>query len=157
MPAATDSAVGSGIEGSQSTSLLRNGLFNVVGQVVRGIVAVLTIPFLIRFLGIREYGVWSLAYAVFGLMIMSEAGISVAAAVFLSKDLVRGDSREIGRTLTFVLTSAALLAIALTLFLWNAGPLIGQSLIAFGSADRAVREGGTVLLRRKANCDGSLR
>ena len=103
---------------------------------MRGAVGLLTIPFLIRFLGMREYGVWSLAYAVFALMTMSEAGISVAAAVFLSKDLAKNDSHEVSSTLTFILISALLLSVALGLFLWFAGPLIVRPLAAFGSAER---------------------
>ena len=122
---------------SQRSSLLRNGLYNVGGQTVRGAVSLLAIPFLIRFLGIREYGVWSLAYAVFALMTMSEAGISVAAAVFLSKDLSRNDAREVSSTLTFVVVSALLLSATLGLFLWIAGPLVAKPLVAFRSAERA--------------------
>ena len=121
----------------QGSSLLRNGLYNVGAGTVRGAVGLLTIPFLIRFLGIREYGVWSLVYAVFALMTMSEAGISVAASVFLSKDLAKNDHREAGRTLTFILSSAVLLSVALGLLLWIAGPLIVRPLAAFGSAERA--------------------
>ncbi|MCU1242324.1 MAG: rane protein involved in the export of O-antigen and teichoic acid [Candidatus Acidoferrum typicum] len=126
-----------GMGGGQGPSLLRNGLYNVGGATVRGAVGLLTIPFLIRFLGIREYGVWSLVYAVFALMTMSEAGISVAASVFLSKDLARNDFREAGRTLTFILSSAVLLSAALGVFLWNVGPLIVRPLSAFGIAERA--------------------
>jgi len=116
--------------------LLRNGLYNVAGQVVRGAVGLLTLPFLIRFLGIREYGVWSLACAVLVLMTMSEAGISVAAAVFLSRDLAQRDDRQASRTLTFVLISGLVLSGILGLFLWFAGPLIVRSLTALGAAER---------------------
>jgi O-antigen/teichoic acid export membrane protein len=123
--------------GGQGPSLLRSGLYNVGGATVRGAVGLLTIPFVIRFLGIREYGVWSLVQAVFALMTMSEAGISVAASVFLSKDLAKNDFSEAGRTLTFLLISAVLLSAALGLFLWIAGPLIVRPLAAFGSAERA--------------------
>jgi O-antigen/teichoic acid export membrane protein len=126
-----------GIGGGQGPSLLRNGLYNVGGAIVRGAVGLLTIPLLIRFLGIREYGVWSLVQAVFALMTMSEAGISVAASVFLSKDLAKKDFGETGRTLTFILSSAVLLSAALGLLLWIAGPLIVRPLAAFGSAERA--------------------
>src|SRR6267143_513961 len=121
-----------GIGWGQGPSLLRNGLYNVGGGTVRGAVGLLTIPFLIRFLGIREYGVWSLVYAVFALMTMCEAGISVAASVFLSKDLAKNDVSEAGRTLTFILISAVLLPAALGLLLWIAGPLIVRPLAAFG-------------------------
>lgn len=123
--------------GIQVPSLLRNGLYNVGGQTARGLISLVSIPFLIRFLGIREYGVWSLAYAVLALMIMSESGVSVAATVFLSKDLAKHDSREVSRTLAFIFVSAAMLSAALGLFLWAGGPFIVRPLAAFGSAERA--------------------
>lgn len=137
MLAAPESAASDGIGGSNRTSLLRNGLYNVGGQIVRGTVGLLTIPFLIRLLGIREYGVWSLAYAVFALMTMSEAGISVAATVFLSRDLANEKSHEVSHTLTFILIGALLLSATLGLFLWIAGPLLVRTLGAFGSGERA--------------------
>ena len=118
-------------------SPLRNGLYNVGGQVVRGAVAVLALPFLIRFLGISEYGVWSLAYALLALMTMCETGFSVAAAVFLSKDLAADDTREASHTLTFIVISAALLSVALGLLLWFTGPFLVRPLTSFGSSERA--------------------
>jgi O-antigen/teichoic acid export membrane protein len=136
MPNATPSPTG-GIEGGPGPSVLRNGLYNMGAATARGAVGLLTVPFLIRFLGIQEYGVWSLVQAVFALMTMSEAGISVAASVFLSKDLAKNDFSEAGRTLTFLLSSAVLLSAALGLFLWIAGPVIVRPLAAFGSAERA--------------------
>ena len=121
----------------RSSSLLRNGLYNVGGQTVRGALGLLTIPLLIRCLGVREYGVWSLAYAVLALMMMSEAGLSITVTVFLSKDLAEDDLREASRTLSFTLISAVLLSIALGVALWLAGPLIVRPLAAFGSGERA--------------------
>src|SRR5260370_22506763 len=108
-------------------SLLRNGLYNVVGQTLRGAASLLAIPFLIRFLGIREYGVWSLAYAVLAVLAMSEAGISVAAAVFLSKDLAKRDFAEFGNTLTIILICAVLVSVGLCLLTWFSGALVARS------------------------------
>jgi O-antigen/teichoic acid export membrane protein len=119
------------------SSLFRNGLYNLFGQAIRGIVTLVTLPFLIRFLGIREYGVWSLAYAVLGLTAMSEAGISLSATVFLSRDLCHEDFAEASKTLTFALVSALLLAGVVFLVLWSWGPLLVQLLPAFGAVERA--------------------
>lgn len=127
---------GNRVEGIWSPSLLRNGFYNISGQTIRGAVSLLTIPFLIRFLGIREYGVWSLAYAVLGLMTLSEWGISVATTVFLSKDLAAGDLNEASKTLTFVLITGAVVSTALGLFLCFLAPFIVRPLSAFGTAER---------------------
>lgn len=104
---------------------------------MRGVIALLTIPALIRLLGLREYGIWSLAYAVLASMTLGYGGLGIASAVFLSKDLGEGAPREAGETLTFVLGSAVLLGVALALILWFLGPLIVNPLAAFGSAERA--------------------
>jgi O-antigen/teichoic acid export membrane protein len=132
-----DTANRNSIADAGSPSPLRNGLYNVGGQFVRGAIGVLAIPFLIRLLGISEYGVWSLACAFLALITMCEAGFSVAAAVFLSKDLATNDTREAGRTLAFILTCATLLSAAVGLFLWFVGPLLVRPLTAFGPAERA--------------------
>lgn len=126
-----------GATAGRKSSLLRNGLYNIGGQAVRGAVAVVTIPCLIRFLGIREYGVWSLAYAVLALMIMSEAGISVAVTVFLSKDLAEEALAEANRTLSFISLSAIGLSLMLGGILWFGGSQIVRPLSAFGPTERA--------------------
>lgn len=120
--------------------MLRDGLYNVSGQAVRGAVSLITLPFLVRFLGIREYGIWSLAYAVLALFTMGEAGFSVAATVFLSKDLASHEPDEAGRTLTFVLAGSIVVSVALGLLLWLFGALLSRSLIAFEAAERAEAE-----------------
>ncbi len=124
-------------DGRNTPSLLRNGFLNVGGQVARGAVVVLAIPFLIRLLGIAEYGVWSFAYAFLALVTMCEAGFSVAAAVFLSKDLANDNVVAAGHTLTFIILSALLLSSALALVLWFAGPLIARLLTSFAPAERS--------------------
>lgn len=118
-------------------SVLRNGLYNVSGQAVRVVIGLLTIPLLVGFLGLGEYGAWSLAYAVLWLMTLGNGGLGVAAAAFLPKDLAGGDRGEVCVTLTFVLGSAVLFGIVMGLLLWFAGPLIARSLVAFGGAERA--------------------
>jgi len=118
-------------------STLRNGIYNVAGQAIRGAVAIVTIPFLIRSLGLREYGVWSLAYALLALMTMSEAGMSVAATVFLSHDLAQDNPSAASDTVPIVLGGAALLGIIIGILLWVAGPQIVRTTLAFSAAERA--------------------
>lgn len=115
--------------------MLRNGLYNVSGQIVRGTVALLTIPVLVEFLGIREYGVWSLAYAVLGLMLLGETGISAAATVFLSKDL-DASSGEASAALAFVVASGVIVSLLLGFILWVFGPASSRLLVAFSKNDR---------------------
>jgi O-antigen/teichoic acid export membrane protein len=116
--------------------VLRNGLYNVSGQAARGVVALLTIPVLVRCLGIGEYGVWSLAYALLSLLLIGEAGISITAAVFLSRDLGEPSAYEANCTLTFLLVGGVVTSIAIGILVWFSAPILAGSIHAFSSADR---------------------
>jgi O-antigen/teichoic acid export membrane protein len=124
------------LSGCSERSLLRNGLYNIGGQTVRSLVSLLTIPLLVRFLGIREYGIWSLAYAAFMLMTVGNGGMAVAATVFLPSDLHRDDQSEAGGTLALIVVSAGVLGVLVGWLLWFLGPTLVGSLAAFGPAER---------------------
>ncbi|MHC5830236.1 MAG: lipopolysaccharide biosynthesis protein, partial [Nostoc sp.] len=85
-------------------SLLKNGFYNTVGGVVRIGLAVLTIPILIKMLGIEEYGLWTLAYAVVQVVNLAEAGLSVATTVFVSQDIDKEDADNLSNSLSETLT-----------------------------------------------------
>ncbi|MEH1911681.1 lipopolysaccharide biosynthesis protein [Nostoc sp.] len=85
-------------------SFLKNGFYNTVGGVVRIGLAVLTIPILIRMLGIEEYGLWILAYAVVQVVNLAEAGLSVATTVFVSQDIEKEDADDLSNSLSETLT-----------------------------------------------------
>ncbi|BAZ05139.1 oligosaccharide flippase family protein [Calothrix sp. NIES-3974] len=98
-------------------SLLRNGFYNTLAGVIRIGLGVLTIPLLIRIIGIEEYGLWTLAYTVIGIVTLAEAGLSVATTVFVSQDLGKDDFEGLSQTLTvtfggmFILSSIAFLTL----------------------------------------------
>jgi O-antigen/teichoic acid export membrane protein len=117
--------------------MLRNGLYNVSSQAVRGTIGLIALPFLIRFLGIPEFGIWSLSYAALALFTLGEAGFSTAAVVFLSKDLASQEQNEANQTLTFVLLGAGILSTVLGLLLWFTGTLLVRPLVAFTFVERA--------------------
>ncbi len=90
--------------------MLKNGLYNVLGAVIRIGLSTLTIPLLIRLIGIEEYGVWTLASTMVGIVGLAEAGLSVSTTVFLSRDLANKDVDGISQTLTVALGTMLLLA-----------------------------------------------
>lgn len=90
--------------------MLKNGLYNVVGAVVRLGLNLLTIPLLIRFLGVEEYGLWMLVSAVIGLISLAEAGLAFSTTIFVSRDLAAHD--HVGVSETVSITGAAILSLA---------------------------------------------
>lgn len=71
---------------------------------------VLTIPILIRLMGIEAYGVWTLAYSVLGMVTLAEAGLSVATTVFVSQDLRKEETDSLSKTLTVTFGSILILS-----------------------------------------------
>ncbi|MBW4539540.1 MAG: oligosaccharide flippase family protein [Myxacorys chilensis ATA2-1-KO14] len=105
--------------------MLRNGFYNVAAGVVRMGMALLTIPLLIHFIGIEEYGLWALVSAVVGLVALAEAGLSTATTVFVSQDLGRDDRAGLSQTLTVTLGAMLILATLTAISLWfNADAIV---------------------------------
>ncbi|MDJ0676859.1 MAG: oligosaccharide flippase family protein [Calothrix sp. MO_167.B42] len=87
-----------------NNNFLKNGFYNAAAGVIKIGLAVLSIPILIRMLGIEEYGLWTLAYAVVQVVNLAEAGLSVATTVFVSQDIVKEDADDLSNSLSETLT-----------------------------------------------------
>ena len=99
-------------------NLIKNGFYNTLGGAIRIILALLTIPILIRLIGVEEYGLWILAHTIVQVVNSAEAGLSIATTVFLSKDLAREDIEEISQTLTITIGSMLILSTVVVIVLW---------------------------------------
>src|SRR6266481_6770702 len=72
--------------------LARNTLWNLLGQIVPMVVAVVTIPIIIRGMGVERFGVLSLVWVVVGYFSLFDLGIGRALTKFVSDKL--GTSEE---------------------------------------------------------------
>lgn len=105
--------------------MLKNSFFNLFGATVRVAVSLLTIPLLIRMIGVDGYGLWSLASAVIGIVTLAEAGLSVSTTAFMSRDLGTGDSAAMSQTLVLTLGGMLFVATLAAGILWGgAEPLL---------------------------------
>lgn len=100
--------------------MLKNGLYNTIGGVSRTGISLLTIPLLIILIGLDEYGLWSLVFAIIGIITIIENGLSVATTVFLSRDLALNNPDEIAQIITISTVSAIVIAtlVATPFWLW---------------------------------------
>lgn len=89
---------------------LKNGLYNAAAGAIRIGLGVLTIPVLIRLIGVEEYGLWTLASAVVTMVTLAEAGLSTTTTVFISQDLSREDTESLSQTLTITVGAMLILA-----------------------------------------------
>ena len=91
-------------------SLLKNGFYNAVAGGIRIALAILTVPVLIRQLGVEEYGLWTLASSVVLMLGLAEAGLATTTTVFVSQDL--GNKNFDGLSQTLTITFGAMLVLA---------------------------------------------
>jgi len=88
----------------------KNGYYNVAGGIIRVGLSVLTIPLLIRLIGVGEYGLWTLVSSVIAIVTLAEAGLATSTTVFVSQDLGKEDADGLSQTLT--VTVGAMLGLA---------------------------------------------
>jgi len=99
-------------------NFLKNGFYNTAGGIIRLGLAILTIPLLIRLIGIEEYGLWTLASSVIAIVGLAEAGLTTATTVFVSKDLGKEDIDGLSQTLTVTIGAMLILSTIAAIALW---------------------------------------
>jgi O-antigen/teichoic acid export membrane protein len=118
--------------------LLRSGLYNSFGVVIRIGTGLIAVPILIRLIGLEEYGFWALISAVVGLVGVAELGLAVSTTVFLSRDIGNRNSDSISQTLTITIGLMLLVAAVATLFLWFAASKVVDFFSALQESQRLV-------------------
>jgi O-antigen/teichoic acid export membrane protein len=106
--------------------LIRNGFYNILAAIFRLGVHFLSIPLIIKFIGVEEYGLWSLVATIIAFANLLEGGISSSIIFFLGKDMGSNDAKGASETLTITSILLLLLSALIALFLWFLSPLISS-------------------------------
>jgi len=77
--------------------LAKNTIFNLLGQIIPMIVAVVTIPLIINAMGVGRFGVLTLAWMVVGYFSLFDMGLGRATTKFVAECLPSGDHEKIIR------------------------------------------------------------
>lgn len=75
--------------------LFRNSLYNLVGQAIPLVVGFISIPFLIRSLGLDRFGLLSLVWVFLGYLTFFDLGLSRAIIKIIAEDLAKKNDKEI--------------------------------------------------------------
>lgn len=75
--------------------LAQNTLINLIGQSLPMIVAFVTIPFIIKGLGVERFGVLTLAWMVVGYFSLFDMGLGRATTKFVAEYIARGESDKL--------------------------------------------------------------
>lgn len=99
-------------EGKIKGSLIvRNTALNFIGQVLPLLVAVATIPYVIRGLGVDRFGILSLAWVILGYFSLFDLGLGRATTKFVAEALGKGERKVISEIVWTSLSTQAILGI----------------------------------------------
>jgi O-antigen/teichoic acid export membrane protein len=109
--------------------LARNTLFNLIGQGLPLVVAVVTIPLIIQGLGIDRFGLLSLAWVVLGYFAIFDLGLGRATTKFVAEALGKGEEEQVPRLVWTAITIQAVLGIVGALVLFGTTPLLVEHIL----------------------------
>jgi len=110
--------------------LARNTLLNFIGQGVPLLVAVVTIPFVVRGLGTERYGLLSLAWMILGYFTIFDLGFGRATTKFVAEALGRGEPDEVPRLVWTAVATQGLLGLLGALILVGITPLLVERILS---------------------------
>ncbi|MGH7900113.1 MAG: flippase [Thermodesulfobacteriota bacterium] len=77
--------------------LVRNTALNFMGRIIPLVIAVVTIPYIIRGLGVERFGILSLAWIILGYFSLFDLGLGRATTKFVAEQLGKGEIEKIPR------------------------------------------------------------
>lgn len=104
--------------------LVRNAFSNLLGALVPALVALGTVPLVVRGLGDASYGVYSLVTAIVGYFAVLDINVTAGSVKFIAGFNARKDSASISQTVSFGLIVYALIGIAGALGLYGGAELL---------------------------------
>jgi O-antigen/teichoic acid export membrane protein len=104
--------------------LARNAFSNLLGALVPALVALGTVPLVVRGLGDASYGVYALVTAIVGYFAVIDINVTAGSVKFIAGFHARQDSASIGQTICFGIIVYALLGTAGALALFAGARLL---------------------------------
>jgi O-antigen/teichoic acid export membrane protein len=114
--------------------LTRNSLLNFVGQAGPLVVAVVTIPFIIRALSVERFGLLSIALVVLEYFVVFDLGLGRATAKYVAEALGKGDKDQIPRLAWTTLMAQVVLGLVGMLVLFSITPLLIKQILKIPGA-----------------------
>ena len=104
--------------------LARNTVFNLIGQGLPLVVAVVTMPFIIHGLGTDRFGLLSLAWVVLGYFAFFDLGLGRATTKFVAEALGKGEKDQVPRLVWTAVTIQAFFGLLGAIVLATITPLL---------------------------------
>lgn len=107
----------------------RNTALNIIGRVVPLLVALVTLPYVVRHLGPDRFGLLALAWMVVGYFALFDLGIGPATTKFVAELLGKGDVERLPQVVWTALATQSLFGIGAGILLAMGSPLLVERLL----------------------------
>jgi O-antigen/teichoic acid export membrane protein len=109
--------------------LARNTIYNLVGLGIPLLIAVVTIPVIIKYIGKERFGILSLAWAVFGYLSVFDIGLGQAATRYVAESLGKGERHKVPKYLWTSILFQSFMGMVGALALIIATPLLVKRIL----------------------------
>ncbi|MGQ3052284.1 MAG: lipopolysaccharide biosynthesis protein, partial [Roseateles sp.] len=86
---------------ARSVGLMRGAAFNLLGAAVPALLAVLTVPLVVGYLGQEDYGLLMLVTSIMGYFAMIDINVTAASTKFVAQHHAQGAQRQMHQTVAF--------------------------------------------------------
>lgn len=117
-----------GLDLSERRKLMRDGLINNAGLIVSGLVGIVIVPLMLKWLGAQSYGIWIVATAITTLLATADFGLYPSVVREVSSGFQSGARQEAYLFLEGAGNIYLLLGLAGALLLGTLGPLLSTRL-----------------------------
>lgn len=114
--------------------LARSSVLNFAGQAIPLCVTVVTIPFIIRAMGVERFGLLSIAWVVLEYFVIFDCGLGRASAKYVAEALGTGDHDRISRIAWTTLMVQVGLGLLGTVILFGITPLLAGQILNISPA-----------------------
>ena len=92
---------------------MKNNLINLIGGGGRMLIFLLTIPLLIKFMGIEKYGLWILLTSIGNVALLLDSGLTGTSMFFVSKSI--NNPKDVNKAVTSLLLINGIIVLIITL------------------------------------------
>jgi O-antigen/teichoic acid export membrane protein len=110
-------------------SMARNTIWQVIGQLLPLFIAAVSIPLLLKRIGVDRFGVLTLAWALVGYFSLFDLGLGRALTKVVSDRLAAGKNHEVAAASWTALTMMAIVGSIFTIAIWLRSDWIAHSLM----------------------------
>jgi len=118
-------------------SLVRNAIWNLIGQILPLVAAILVIPLLLRLMGAEGFGLVTIIWTLIGYFSLFDFGLGRALTKFVSVEIGQQNPQALPNLIATAMTLLAVLGVAMACLIWLSVPWMVANVLKPKTSDPA--------------------